>query len=667
MKKLISLILCFILIFPTFVFGEEVSEHYMPEYYIPIVTAAKNCGATVTVTHSQIDINHKGSKYLISAKTNTITTDKAKDAPLKKPLITKHNTIYAYYDDIKFLFENANELYKNTKKETVSLIYAYLYTNDIPGVTISIVDPDNNYKWTQGFGYSDFEGRVSVTGSTVFDIGSISKTFTALSVMKLVEEGIINLDEPVKTYIPEFNLKKHPVKGGDSSTVTVRMLLSHFSGVCQEVYSNFLSYDNYSKKHMNTLITTLNDQYMEALPGKRFLYSNAGYGVLGTLVSKVKGENRDYFTGFNNHATEMFKSLNMNSSGFVKTDLAKYNSAKPYIDGETGVQKYTYVNNLPAASAYSTGNDMATFMNFMLTKGKSSKKPYVKSTSIDEMIKEPAFSDKLNSFEKYGLGMEYSSHGIRSYVGHSGDIDYYKSSYKLSYENNVGAFISANSTSSENAINEIINTTLDKLIDEKTGTKNDFFFVNAKPPKDKFLSMDKLSKYLGIYLGIGEVGVTGKNEVIFKDLGTKFVQREEGGFGDDSFFVIYFDTIDGLEVMLGSAFGEKKVFSQKLNVSKADGKFYDEWIGTYFAVDENEHAFSIIEGITFEAYKNNPIIVVYPKNSNSVTKSYLEKIDDNKYYILGVGQGLGSVIEKKEINGETYFEYAGVKFKENGA
>ena len=88
----------------------------------------------------------------------------------------------------------------NTQAEQLMQEYS------VPGLAMALVDAENGFTWTHSFGYADTQNSAPVKEDTLFSIASISKPFTAIAVMQLVEEGLIDLDEPLVTYLPEFRM-----------------------------------------------------------------------------------------------------------------------------------------------------------------------------------------------------------------------------------------------------------------------------------------------------------------------------------------------------------------------------------------------------------------------------------------------------------------------------
>ncbi|MGV2643528.1 serine hydrolase, partial [Clostridium perfringens] len=121
-------------------------------------------------------------------------------------------------------------------------------------------------------GVNDIEGKKPLTKDTMYGIGSTSKVFTAAAVMKLVDEGKINLDTPLVQYIPEFTMKDERYK-----KITPRMLLNHSSGLQGSSLNNaFLFEDNDPHAH-DTLLKQLSTQNLKADPGAFSVYCNDGF------------------------------------------------------------------------------------------------------------------------------------------------------------------------------------------------------------------------------------------------------------------------------------------------------------------------------------------------------------------------------------------------------
>ena len=150
----------------------------------------------------------------------------------------------------------------------------------IPGMALGVIQ-DGQIVHLQGFGTADSSGR-TVTPQTPFHIGSVTKSFTALAVMQLVEEGKIDLDAPVETYLPWFELADKEA----AARLTVRNLLNHATGISTKDGNEAFT----SQEDLETRIRDLSSLKLSALVGERYQYSNLNYDIAGLIVEKVSGQ-----------------------------------------------------------------------------------------------------------------------------------------------------------------------------------------------------------------------------------------------------------------------------------------------------------------------------------------------------------------------------------------
>jgi CubicO group peptidase (beta-lactamase class C family) len=230
----------------------------------------------------------------------------------------------------------------------------------VPGVSIAVIK-NGRIDWARGYGVSSLGGP-PVTRQTLFGTASISKPFTAMGVLKLVEEGKIDLDVDVNRYLKRWKIPENQFTA--QKKVTVRELLSHTSGIGTH---NDEIYD--PSKPLPTIIQVLNGEKpaktvpvrVEAVPGSKFAYSNGGYMVLYLLVEDVSGEPFAKFMEQN-----VLKPIGMNHSTFdgpLPHELADRAATAYAENGTTPVppSKF-YEPNLAAGGLWSTPSDLAKFL-----------------------------------------------------------------------------------------------------------------------------------------------------------------------------------------------------------------------------------------------------------------------------------------------------------------
>jgi len=151
--------------------------------------------------------------------------------------------------------------------------------NKTPGMTIGFIKDD--YIWVKGFGYADLENKTPAKAESAYRIASVQKSMTAAAVLQLVEQGKINLDAEVQTYVPFFPRKKFPV--------TIRQLLYHLGGIPHYVNRET---EQHIKEHKTTreAIAIFENFDLIAEPGTKFSYSSYGYNLLGAAIEGASGQ-----------------------------------------------------------------------------------------------------------------------------------------------------------------------------------------------------------------------------------------------------------------------------------------------------------------------------------------------------------------------------------------
>lgn len=173
-----------------------------------------------------------------------------------------------------------------------------LERRNIPGVSLAVVR-DGRVVKAAGFGLANLELRTPATPGSVYEIGSITKQFTAEVIMLLVEEGKLSLDDPISKYLTDL-----PAAW---AKITVRQLLTHTSGLKDwEVGTDFSYRREYTP---NEFIKLLAQYPLDFQPGERWAYTNTGFPLLGMIVEQVTGRTYEAFV-----TERIFKPLGMNST-----------------------------------------------------------------------------------------------------------------------------------------------------------------------------------------------------------------------------------------------------------------------------------------------------------------------------------------------------------------
>jgi CubicO group peptidase (beta-lactamase class C family) len=153
----------------------------------------------------------------------------------------------------------------------------------VPGVSVAVVD-DHGIVWSAGFGVTDTDDPEPVTADTIFSVQSTSKAFTATAVLLAVEDGLVDLDAPITTYLPDFTVhsifEDHP-----ESRITLRHLLSHTAGFTHEApIGNNWDGDAGS---FDAHIRSISDTWLRFPVGSGYAYSNLGIDLAGYILQVV--------------------------------------------------------------------------------------------------------------------------------------------------------------------------------------------------------------------------------------------------------------------------------------------------------------------------------------------------------------------------------------------
>ncbi|MDM5259419.1 serine hydrolase domain-containing protein [Bacillus toyonensis] len=258
-------------------------------------------------------------------------------------------------------------------------------------------------------GKNDMEGEQPLTKDTLYGIGSVSKMYATAAVMKLVDEGKVDLDAPVVNYVPDFKMKD-----GRYKRITPRMLLNHSSGLQGSTLSNaFLFNDNDTYSH-DFLLQQLSNQSLKADPGAFSVYCNDGFTLTEILVERVSGMS---FTEFLHQ--RFTEPLKMNHT---KTPQDKWRDEKRaglYFPAYQGQLPIESVNVIGTGGVSSTAEDMVRFSQLFMGQGKGILSDKVVKAMEQEEYKKGMWPGDGDNIFNYGLGWDsvklypFSEYGIK--------------------------------------------------------------------------------------------------------------------------------------------------------------------------------------------------------------------------------------------------------------
>ena len=328
------------------------------------------------------------------------------------PLFTKLTFVCA------FLLISVSSFAQKTEEQITSFINESDFDIKSPGLSI-LVAKNGKTIYAKGFGMANLENNIKTEPKHVFEIGSITKQFTALSILMLEEQGKLSVDDEITKYIPDY-----PTQG---KTITLHHLLNHTSGI--KSYTNMPSFMTLARTDMTPteLINVFKNEPMEFDPGTQFNYNNSGYILLGHIIEVVSGKSYAEFI-----KTNIFDKLGMTNSYYGSMTQLISNRARGYSETDSGYRNANYLSmTIPyaAGSIMSTTEDLLKWQNAITTNTLISESSLIKATN----------GSKLNNGEDipYGYGwIKGNIRGSKTYE-HSGGIFGYSSNGIFLPEENI--------------------------------------------------------------------------------------------------------------------------------------------------------------------------------------------------------------------------------------
>ena len=264
--------------------------------------------------------------------------------------------------------------------------------------------------WTKSYGFADKERKIPASSNTIYSIGSVSKSVTGMALARLVQKGILKLDEPVEKYVPEIR----DIKGLPSNIrITIRELATHTSGLSRETELPDAA-EGSIKVWEKKVLASISMTTFDSGTYKKYSYSNIGYGILGLAMSRASKK------AFDKLIDEIvFKPLKMKNSHFELTPVMQKNLAVAYDSTRDYHLGRGY--KIPNGGVYSCAADMVNFAKAQLHTDFSS----FLTDSIWHQVQNFQVVSKETRDEKYGYGLGVSvwtDKGKKNWIYHNGTL-----------------------------------------------------------------------------------------------------------------------------------------------------------------------------------------------------------------------------------------------------
>jgi D-alanyl-D-alanine carboxypeptidase len=351
--------------------------------------------------------------------------------------------------------------------ESIDRTVSQFIKGNEPGGAVIVVK-DRKVIFRKAYGMASLELGVRMEPDFVFSVGSLTKQFTAVAAMRLVEQGRLSLTDYVGKYFPDFP---------GSKQVQIRHLLAHTSGIRD--YIPLKDFHSRMREDLSNddVLEIVKKEPLEFPPGEKFSYSNSNYALVGTIIEKVTGQRYEQFL-----RESVLIPLGLDHTQIINNTKVIPRSVNGYefLDGEirkAGMMSYSYLH---AAGGMCTNIDDLAKWNNALFGGQ-----IISRASLAECLT----PQKLNSGESSGMGMGWFVDTLygRRYVYHGGGIYGFVNHTLFLPEDNLYVAVL------RNFINRSTDTR--RITEEIAG----IVLGESAPPETVSLSAEQLIRYVGVY------------------------------------------------------------------------------------------------------------------------------------------------------------------------
>ena len=560
--------------------------------------------------------------------------------------------------------------YDYAKEHLTWLIHKEMKRNNVTGVSIAIVD-DQKIVWARGFGYSDLKKEKPASAETVYRIGSISKLFTAMATMKLVEAGQVDIDRPLKSYLPQFSVR---TRFSDSGPITPRTIMTHHSGLPSSIAKGMWTSEPSAK-----LLDRLKDEYTAYPTNYVLAYSNTGVALLGLMIEQVSN------TDFCEYVDQSILSpIGMQQSSFKRSAVVERLLSKGYRNGKEMEQ--VPLRDISAGSMYSNVNDLSRFMQMVFAGGNVGGHQILNRETIEEMLRPQNQDASLESSNPIGLGwflqrsILSEGNGEIIVASHGGGTPLFRTSLAIMPEKKLGVVVLTNSTEGRN-LGKVSRGALKLALEAKIGKTIERQEEKIEPP-DNVATEELLDSIVGRYATLSLLGSIERNgpniDATFDNYKFRLVPSSNGKFGVARKFMGIFPMkkigslelakiqaspvdIDGRQLLAIRYNNRLWFYADKIDPAPLPNT-WQNMLGRYQIVNPDPKGSP--QDITLATEKD--VLVLRYKNllwSSGEVKNYLYPRSATEALTLGIGRSSGETIRMIDIDGDKGLAVWGYKMK----
>lgn len=588
--------------------------------------------------------------------------------------------------------------YAYTKAYASWLIREEMAKQQVTGLSIALVD-DQQVVWAEGFGFADKAAAIPASPETVYRAGSITKLFTATTALQLVDDGLLNLDQPLQRYLPEFAIKS---RFPEAAPITPRSILTHHSGLPSDLLKGMWTATPGSLAEETQL---LREEYLAYPPGYVFSYSNAAMALLGHALEKII--DRDIAAQM---SIALFLPLRMTSTTLTtKIDRSPL-ASKAYRNNEEAPEPP--LRDIPAGGLNTTVLDLSRFMAMVFGDGWYRGHQILRQESLAEMLRPQNSRVPLDLSFRVGLGWMLGSIGgmdIKNagpVAHHGGATINHRSQLIILPQQKLGVVVLANSASAGPLAAKVATETLKLALEAKTGISQPLQqqAPAAEPPKPEppvaakpaiagqsaaraaanrpakaertQLTAAELQAFEGRYDTIaGLAQLRKKGDALDAELSSgtiRLTPRPDGllamsyrllglfpvSMGELDKIAIDREKIAGRDVLKAVIDGSEYLAGERLEPAPVPA-VWQQRAGEYEIVNYGDDT-RLVEDIVLD-YADGLLTVAYrlPHFTEQTLHIALAPLSANEAVISGLGRGKGETIRVVTVKGEELLVYSG--------
>jgi CubicO group peptidase (beta-lactamase class C family) len=553
--------------------------------------------------------------------------------------------------------------YQPVRDEMLPLIERVRDKYGIVGLSVAVVD-HGQVVWGEGFGYADREAGINATADTVYRVGSVAKPFTATAVMQLEQRGVVDIDQPLSLYLPEFSIRSR--FNTTAEPITARSVLIHHAGLPTDLGKGMWSHQRFTE-----VAGKLAEEYAAFPPNLVFSYSNVGYSLLGHMVEENAGQ------PFESYMREaVFEPLNMEHSGYHETPEIMPLLAQGYDkDGSKGGR--LPIRDLPAYGLLSSANDLSAFMAGMMDHSVHGDDGFIDHATATEMLRVQNGDIELDLQIHNGIGwvLEYGSIPRAGYVArHGGTTLLFSAEMVMLPEHELGVVVLSNTGGTRRVVSHLAEDILTLILKRRDDTEPYDGIMELAAWEVHEREIQTIPMVGSYATGMGLVAIRPKSDKLcacVADATLDLIPMPNGWYGVNPQSVdslplkqkalakLHFATrtIDGRDVIIAERDGKEVLLGEKFEPQSVPQAWQDR-VGPYELLNPDP-AFPLKNPTVW--YKDGNLGMSYrmPLLADATISVPLRPISDSEAVILGLGRTRGETLRAFKEGGEEHLRYSG--------